>query len=165
MENKTVLGTFDATILELEKVTKNGRYYSKEIWDQIANDPIIKEQMNMKSFFITMYPPNADAPDEVESSHIAGAITDLRHNELRNTIEISADILNTPQGRLLVEMLDRHDPVSASVYGHVPEEEAICIDYGHEVKWPKVVNYTLDGVRLYPYQEIWDNNIENYKKE
>lgn len=112
-----------------------------------------------------MYPPNADAPDEVDPRYAAGAITDLRHNELRNTIEISADILNTPQGRLLVEMLDRHDPVSASVYGHVPEEDAICIDYGHEVKWPKVVNYMLDGVRLYPYQEIWDNNIENYKKE
>ena len=29
--NKTILGTFDATILELERVTKNGRYYSKEV--------------------------------------------------------------------------------------------------------------------------------------
>lgn len=151
MNNRGILGTFKATVLKFDTPTKTGRIYDSSIYNQIQNDPIVNEQLDNHCLYVTM--------DGIDTSHIAGAVTELIYNDTENSLEANVDVIATPQGRVLDELLSKDQMVSLSVCGHNLDEEAVVAD-SHIV-----TNYELDCIQAYPYQDIWNKKIKNYKKE
>ena len=86
------------------KPNRNGRVYSKELWEKALESDYVKEQVALKHFV-----GEADHPEErlepiiKEMSH---SITDFEFHDESSEVWATIDILDTPNGHLLKTLLD-----------------------------------------------------------
>ena len=151
MNHRHILGTFKSTVLKFNSPTKNGRTYDSCIYNQIKSDPVVNEQLKNDCLFVTM--------DGEDLFHVAGVVTDLTYNETQDSMEVSVDVVDTPQGRILDVLLSDNQMVSLTVCGYEPDDGSKD-DEPHVIK-----NYQLEKIEACLYQDIWDDKIEYHKKE
>ena len=49
-QKRGILGRLKGVIADFKNPTRNGRFYSEELWDKAFEDPIIKEKLATKTF-------------------------------------------------------------------------------------------------------------------
>lgn len=97
------------------KPNRNGRVYSKELWEKALESDYVKEQVALKHFV-----GEADHPEErlepiiKEMSH---SITDFEFHDESSEVWATIDILDTPNGHLLKTLLDYSGSLSFSTRG------------------------------------------------
>lgn len=90
-------------VLEFDVPNKNGRIYSSDCIN--LDDVVIKEKLYTRSFYGTI---------EVKEDALPGTVNllDISHNIVRlvrrkNCLYADIDILDTPNGRILVDLLNK----------------------------------------------------------
>lgn len=98
----------------MEKENLNGRTYTKELWRKVLGNNEVQEKIKRRSMF-----GEADHPEGMETSlnRVSHVITGLWLDESNNLIMGSADILDTPSGRILATLFRYGAEVGVSSRG------------------------------------------------
>ena len=84
------------------KSNRNGRVYPRELWENVVNSDYVKEMINNHSLF-----GEADHPEtrlEISLQNVSHAINDLWIED--DKVMAIIDILPTPMGKIISELLD-----------------------------------------------------------
>lgn len=84
------------------KSNRNGRIYPRELWENVVNSDYVKEMINNHSLF-----GEADHPEtrlEISLQNVSHAINDLWIED--DKVMAIIDILPTPMGKIISELLD-----------------------------------------------------------
>ena len=76
-KGKAVLGTLEGPCAEFIAPTRNGRYYSEELWEKVFQNPLVKEQLDCGGIFGELGHP--DDRDETDATKIAITIAKLQY--------------------------------------------------------------------------------------
>lgn len=101
---KGCLGTLKGPAADFKDPTRNTRFYSRKLWENVFATPWVQEAMETKTLF-----GEADHPaDRLESRIQEAAIvmTSYSFNDVDHVLEAEFDILDTPNGRILKTMAD-----------------------------------------------------------
>lgn len=97
------------------KSNRNGRTYSKELWEKALNSEYVKEQVALRHFVGEAdHPEDRLEPIIKEMSH---SITDFEFRNDLQEVWATIDILDTPNGHMLKTLLDYSGALSFSTRG------------------------------------------------
>lgn len=101
---KGCLGRLEGICADFKNPTRNGRLYSRKLWENVFNDPIFKESLESKTLLGELDHPE----DRLEplAGEACVVMTDYRIDEDAGVIYAGFDILDTPRGRILKSLLD-----------------------------------------------------------
>lgn len=97
------------------KENRNGRTYSRELWENAINSDYVKSQMALKQFF-----GEADHPEdrlEVCFEGVSHNITDMWFEDDKQELWAKIDILDTPKGNILNKIFEYSGHLSFSTRG------------------------------------------------
>lgn len=112
---KRMLGRLRGICADLDHPTRNGRRYSKALWEKVLNSDTFKEHMENGCLFGELGHP-ADRL-ETDPEKIAVALSDIEMNEQDGTLIGTFDILDTPNGNILKALVDYGTTVGVSSRG------------------------------------------------
>lgn len=97
------------------KRNRNGRTYSRELWEKAINADFVKEQMALKNFYgETDHPEDRLEPCLQLTSH---SITDFEFDDAKEELIAKIDILDTPTGNILANLYRYSHNLSFSTRG------------------------------------------------
>lgn len=114
-QKRGILGRLVGVIADTKNPTRNGRTYGKKLWENVFNDPIIKEKIRTKTFFGELDHP-ADR-ETVDSSKIAICLAEEPKLGDDGKLYGVFDILNTPNGKILKTLCDYGSSIGVSSRG------------------------------------------------
>lgn len=130
-KERGILGRLVGTIADFKNPTRNGRLYTEALWDNVFNDPIMKEKIATKSCFGEIGHPTEARDTDMEKIAICLAEEPKKCSD--GTLKGVFDILDTPNGRILKTLCDYGCKVGVSSRGNGDVTE----DYnGNEVVDP-----------------------------
>lgn len=97
------------------KPNRNGRTYSRELWQKAINSEFVKEQIALKHFI-----GEADHPEDrldPAFEHMSHAVSDFEFHDDTSELWATIDILDTPDGHKLKTLLDYSGSLSFSTRG------------------------------------------------
>lgn len=95
----------------LNSKNNNGRYYTTEFWKEILSRPDVQEQIESRALVgCADHPPTFIPPVSLISHVLTGA----KVNEKDNSLDGEAEILDTPNGRILATLFKAGVRVGAS---------------------------------------------------
>jgi len=148
MENKDrhILKTLKGQVVEiLDKPNRNGRIYTTQlVQDKILNDIVVKEQLEQHSMFGEFKPDYSSYC--VDASKVSHAVSKLYIEG--DNLKADIDIIDTPNGRAVMEYLNKGGQVYPILYGNgelVPTENGDV-----------VTNYVLNYIALTDFKNIID---------
>lgn len=98
------LGQLKGPIAEWGNPTRNGRFYSKQLWENVFNTSWVKEALDTHTLFGEVdHPTDRIEPKLTEA---AVSMTDYSFSDGDKTLYGTFDILNTPKGRILKALAD-----------------------------------------------------------
>ena len=112
---KRMLGRLRGICADLDHPTRNGRRYSRALWEKVLNSDNFKEHMENGCLFGELGHP-ADRL-ETDPEKIAVALSDIEINEKDGTLVGTFDILDTPNGNILKALVDYGTTVGVSSRG------------------------------------------------
>ena len=118
---KHYIGRLEGPAADLINPTRNNRKYGIELWRNVENSDDFKEGMETLTIF-----GEADHPEERLETSIKEIAVCLRKFEIRESEGIvwcSFDILDTPNGRIVKELLDYGSKLGVSSRGSGEEVE------------------------------------------
>lgn len=110
-----ILGTLKGIFADMNHPTRNGRLYSRECWKKAIESDDVQEKLETRTMFGEL-----DHPDdrlETLQERAAIIVTDLQMNEKEGVVEGTAEILDTPFGRILKTFIDAGVKVGISSRG------------------------------------------------
>lgn len=122
---KGVLASLEGPFAEIETKNRNGRIYSKSLWENVINSDYVQEMLENKTLF-----GEADHPEdrfEISLPKISHVVTDLWIDESKNKVMGSMDILDTPAGEILYTVVEYGSKIgiSARAAGSLKEENGV----------------------------------------
>ena len=99
-----ILGKLRGPIASTVNETRNGRRYSKQLWENAFNDDIVKEMFKNKVFFGELGHPQDR--QEVDMAKVAICIPNPPVRNEKGQLIATCDILDTPSGRILKTLVD-----------------------------------------------------------
>jgi len=114
-DNKHYLGRLSGIGAEFAKPTRNGRRYPLDLWRNIINSEDYKEAMSTMTCFGEVDHPEERADTSLKEVAIVLTNMDIRESE--GIVKVDFDILDTPNGRLLKEILDYGSKIGVSTRG------------------------------------------------
>lgn len=114
-DGKHYLGKLAGIGADFMHPTRNGRRYPYELWVNVQNSPDFKEGMSTLTIF-----GEADHPEtRVDTSikEIAIVLTKFEIRKSEGVVYVEFDILDTPNGRILKELLDYGSQIGVSSRG------------------------------------------------
>lgn len=97
-----VLCRVEYPICNINQLNANRRRYSGKVWECVLNKPDIKEKLEKRSLFGQGEHPAGTQSDLQLTSHV---ITEFIINEKDGRVYQKFDVLNTPAGRVINELL------------------------------------------------------------
>ncbi len=97
------------------KPNRNGRTYSKKLWQNAINSEFVREQIALKHFI-----GEADHPEDrldPAFEHMSHAVSDFEFHDETSELWATIDILDTPDGHKLKTLLDYSGSLSFSTRG------------------------------------------------
>lgn len=110
-----ILGRLVGIIADSENPTRNGRLYSKQLWENVFNDPIMKEKIENRCCFGELGHP-ADR-EEVDPEKIAICLAEQPKVNDKGQLCGVFDILSTPCGKILKTLCDYGCTIGVSSRG------------------------------------------------
>ena len=112
---KGCLGRLEGICADFKNATRNGRIYSRELWEKVFNDPIFKESLETKTLLGELDHPEDRL--EVLAGEACVVMTDYRIDDEEGVIYAGFDILDTPRGKILKTLLDYGSVLGVSSRG------------------------------------------------
>lgn len=101
---KGCLGRMEGICADYANPTRNGRFYSRELWEHVFNDELIKESLESKTLIGELdHPEERFEPLAKEACVV---MTDYKFDDDKQVVYGGFDILDTPTGRILKSLLD-----------------------------------------------------------
>lgn len=124
-QGSVVLGTIRGPFAEIENENRNGRVYSRQLWESVINSDYVKEMLE----FNTLY-GEADHPEdrfEISLPEVSHVVTKLWIDDNKGKVMGEADILDTPKGRILNTVVKYGSKIgiSARAAGSLQEENGV----------------------------------------
>lgn len=140
-----ILGRLKGPCATTIAATRNGRFYSDELWEKVFNNPIVKEQFASKLVAGELGHP-ADR-QEIDMEKICWIMPEPPYKNEKNQLIGSWDILDTPNGRILKTLCDYGCKIGVSSRG----SGDIITDYnGNEAVDPDTYEFTCFDAVLLP---------------
>lgn len=120
-DNKHYIGRLEGVAADLVNPTRNGRKYGLKLWMNVQNSEEFREGMETHTIF-----GEADHPEDRLETSIKEVAVCLRKFEIRESegvVWCSFDILDTPNGRIIKELLDYGSILGVSSRGSGDEIE------------------------------------------
>ena len=148
MEKRQILGRLVGPIADTKKETRNGRAYSKDLWENAISDDIFQEKLNNKCIFAELGHPASERVEgqEVLMKEACAALAETPKIGKDGKLYGVWDILNTPNGKILKTLCDYGTKIGISSRG----EGDVIDDYdGKEAVDPDTYSLeTFDMVLL-----------------
>lgn len=112
---KGCLGRLEGVCADFKNPTRNGRLYPIELWKKVFDDPLFKEALANKTLFGELDHPEDRFEPLVK--HACIVMTDYDIDEDKGLIYGGFDILDTPDGRVLKNILDYGSVLGVSSRG------------------------------------------------
>lgn len=113
-DKKHILGRLYGPVADIINPTRNGRKYSEELWENVFNNPIMKEKFNNKVMYGELGHP-ADRT-EIDMEKIAVSMPEPP-KKVDGKLIAYLDILDTPNGRILKTLCDYGSTLGISSRG------------------------------------------------
>lgn len=100
--NRGILGRLYGPVASCVVPTRNGRYYTDDVWETVFDTPIVKEMFNNGGL-----PGELDHPvdrSETDSSRIAIMMPEPPKKDSKGELEGYFDILDTPCGKIAYQL-------------------------------------------------------------
>ena len=114
-KQRGILGRLKGIIADCVNPTRNGRKYSRQLWENVFNNDIIKEKIANRCLFGELGHP-ADR-EEVDPEKIAICLAEVPKINKDGKIYGVFDILDTPCGRILKSLCDYGCKIGVSSRG------------------------------------------------
>ena len=115
MQKRGILGRLVGVCADFFSPTRNGRKYPEELWENVFNDPIMKERIENGVCYGELGHP-ADR-EETDMEKIALCLAELPKKGKDGKLRAVFDILNTPNGRILKSLCDYGSTIGISSRG------------------------------------------------
>lgn len=99
---KGCLGRLEGICADFANPTRNGRFYSRKLWERVFNDDLVKEALETKTLIGELDHP--EERFETLAQEACVVMTDYKFND--DTLTGGFDILDTQKGRTLKALLD-----------------------------------------------------------
>ena len=103
-KSRGILGRLVGVIADTQKPTRNGRKYSEKLWENVFENPIMKEKIANRCCFGELNHP-ADR-SEVDLERVAICLAEYPKKDANGRLHGVFDILSTPNGRILKALCD-----------------------------------------------------------
>ena len=115
-KERGILGRLVGIIASFKDPTRNNRLYTEELWDNVFNDPIMKEKIATRSCFGELGHPTEARETDMEK--IAICLAEEPKKCADGTLKGVFDILDTPNGRILKTLCDYGCKIGVSSRGN-----------------------------------------------
>ena len=145
MTKRGILGRLVGACADIINPTRNGRKYSEKLWENVFDDPIMKERIENGVCYGELGHP-ADR-EETDMEKIAVCLAEVPKKGSDGKLRAVFDILNTPNGRILKSLCDYGSTLGISSRGSGDLE----VDYdGQESVNPDTYNCEGFDIVLIP---------------
>ena len=169
-EKRHILGRLYGPIADIVNPTRNGRKYSEQLWEQVFENPIMKEKFNNKVMYGELGHP--EDRTEIDMSKIAICMPEPPKKDKEGHLIGYFDILDTPNGRILKTLCDYGSTLGISSRG---TGDVIDMGDGEEVDpdtydcecWDIVLIPAVESARLTFTEGLSkksENNVLKLKK-
>lgn len=104
MQRRGILGRLVGVMADTVNPTRNGRSYSGKLWDNVFNNPIMKERIENNCCFGELGHPTDR--EETDMSKIAICMDGMPKKDKNGKLQAVFNILDTPNGRILKSLCD-----------------------------------------------------------
>lgn len=147
-EKRHILGRLYGPVADVVNPTRNGRRYSEELWENVFNNPIMKEKFNNKVMYGELGHP--EDRTEVDMSKIAVSMPEAPKKDKDGRLIAYLDILDTPNGRILKTLCDYGSTLGISSRG---TGDLYTDDEGEEAVDPETYDCECFDIVLVPAVE------------
>lgn len=102
--NRKILGRLSGVIADTNEETRNGRRYGLELWQNVFNDPIMKEKIANRCVFSELGHPTDR--EEIDMSKVCACLAEQPKLGDDGKVYGVFDILDLPNGRILKTLCD-----------------------------------------------------------
>lgn len=107
--SRHILKRLAGPIATFKESTRNARHYNRDLWERAINDDIFQEKLENRCVFMELgHPENRE---EIDMEKVCACIPEMPHIEEDGDLIAYADVLDTPNGRILNTLID---------YGFIP---------------------------------------------
>jgi len=145
-DKSSILGIVEGKSFVLNGVSRNGRYYPKELWENALKDPEVIQMLNDKLMFGCIgHPENYTLDDLLAEGKVSHIVTDIRLGN-DGFGYATYEILDTPAGRILYTVLKAGSKlkVSTRAFGEFINEYKEIDGKKYQVINPK--NFKLESI-------------------
>lgn len=167
-KSRGILGRLKGIIADSKSATRNGRLYSKELWEKVFENPIMKEKIANRVCYGELCHPEDRTETDMEK--IAVCLAEQPKISDDGKIYGVFDILDTPNGRILKTLCDYGTTIGVSSRGTgdliTDEDGNESVDpntYNCEC-WDVVLIPAVESARLQYVNESLDAKDYNLKK-
>lgn len=114
-KRRGILGRLVGTIADFKNPTRNDRLYTEELWDNVFQDPIMKEKIRTRTVAGELGHPTDRTETDMEKIAIILAEEPKKCED--GTIKGVFDIIDTPNGRILKSLCDYGCKIGVSSRG------------------------------------------------
>ena len=160
VDGKNILAKVRGVFFVPDGKSRNGRFYPAELWENVVNDPEVKQRLKSRAVYGTVGHSQKIDDDAVLNGLVSHIVTDLKIEKGKGIGE--ALILNTPAGRNLNTILQAGGSMFVSTRADGTFEGK---HQGLPVVSPKTYNFdTVDFVLDAGFVEANPNLVESYNE-
>lgn len=148
-KSRGILGRLIGIIADTKEPTRNGRRYSEQLWENVFNDPIMKEKIANRCCFGELNHP--DDRTEIDLEKVAICLAEQPKKGEDGKLYGVFDILPTPNGRILKAFCDYGCNIGISSRG---QGDLITDDDGNEAVDPDTYECECFDVVVVPGVEV-----------
>lgn len=115
MERRGILGRLIGPCASFTAPTRNGRHYSEQLWENVFNDPIMKERIENGVCYGELGHPTDR--EETDMEKIALCLAEVPKKGKDGKLRAVFDILSTPNGKILKSLCDYGSTIGISSRG------------------------------------------------
>ena len=165
--SRRILGRLKGVIADFKNPTRNDRFYSEKLWENVFDSDLMKEQMANHCVFGELGHP--EDRTETKMSKIAICLADFPKKGRDGKLYGVFDILNTPNGKILKTLCDYGCNIGVSSRGEgdlIPDysgKESVDPDTYNCVCWDAVLLPAVKDARVQLVNESLNNKSLNNK--
>lgn len=103
-QQRGILGRLVGICADFIDSTRNGRHYSEQLWEQVFEDPIMKERIENRVCYGELCHPVGR--EETDMEKVAVCMAEVPKKGSDGKLRAVFDILNTPNGKILKTLCD-----------------------------------------------------------
>lgn len=113
-----VLCTLEGILSDFGEETRNRRWYTKELWENIINSADFEELVNTKTLFgESDHPMDIEDRCDVHYNYVSHCVRDVYIDYDNNCVKGKIDVLDTPAGRIIFTFIKYGSTLGVSSRG------------------------------------------------